>query len=219
MPGPALVAVDPDAARCEHPSLLMTHLAGLTVLDDEGVGARVELLARQLVAIHAVRPAERPRGYVVLSTADTVVVPRGADAGAWAAAVEVIRAPAPGGEKRFLHRDFQPGNVLFDARSAKITGVVDWAGCAWGPVEAVREVSRPWREAGADDAGRGGAVRRLRHRAGGGTSGGVGRGAARGRTRAWLDPSTIRGHGDTCRVLGRGSAVRQRGVPPAGVLR
>ncbi|MGO4426510.1 phosphotransferase family protein, partial [Streptomyces sp. MCAF7] len=114
VPAPGLVAVDPTAAHCEYPSLLMTHLAGRTVLDDEGVETRVPLLARQLVAIHALRPAGRPRGYVTLTTADTVVVPKGADAAAWAAAIDVIRKPPPPYEGRFLHRDFQPGNVLFD---------------------------------------------------------------------------------------------------------
>ncbi|WP_327223487.1 phosphotransferase family protein [Streptomyces platensis] len=56
VPAPGLVAVDPTAARCAYPSLLMTHLAGRTVLDDEGSETRVPLLARQLVAIHALRP-------------------------------------------------------------------------------------------------------------------------------------------------------------------
>nr|WP_206323519.1 phosphotransferase [Streptomyces sp. HNM0574] len=140
VPAPALVAVDPDARCCEYPSLLMTHLAGRTVLEDEGVEARVPLLARQLVAIHAVRPAQRPRQYETLTTADTVVVPRGADAAAWAAAVDVIRRPAPPGEGRFLHRDFQPGNVLFDVpqhgpAGPRITGVVDWAATSWGPAD------------------------------------------------------------------------------------
>lgn len=139
-PAPGLVAVDPTAAHCAYPSLLMTRLAGRTVLDDEGVEARVPLLARQLVAIHASRPAERPREYVALTTADTVVVPKGADAAAWAAAIDVIRKPAPPYEGRFLHRDFQPGNVLFDVSSprpegARITGVVDWAATSWGPAD------------------------------------------------------------------------------------
>ncbi|GHJ33954.1 phosphotransferase family protein [Streptomyces hygroscopicus] len=140
VPAPGLVAVDPTAAQCEYPSLLMTHLAGRTVLGDEGVETRVPLLARQLVAIHALRPAERPREYVALTTADTVVVPKGADAAAWAAAIDVIREPAPPYEGRFLHRDFQPGNVLFDvppsrSAGARITGVVDWAAASWGPAD------------------------------------------------------------------------------------
>lgn len=140
VPAPGLVAVDPTAAHCAYPSLLMTHLAGRTVLDDEGLETRVPVLARQLVAIHALRPAVRPRGYVALTTADTVVTPKGADAAAWAAAIDVIRKPAPPYEGRFLHRDFQPGNVLLDVppsrpTGARITGVVDWAATSWGPAD------------------------------------------------------------------------------------
>ncbi|POX42956.1 aminoglycoside phosphotransferase [Streptomyces sp. Ru73] len=140
VPAPGLVAVDPTAAHCEYPSLLMTCLAGRTVLDDAGVHTRVPQLARQLVAIHAVRPVEPPRGYVALTTADTVVTPEGADEAVWAAAIDVIRKPAPPYEGRFLHRDFQPGNVLFDetlpqSAGARITGVVDWAAASWGPAD------------------------------------------------------------------------------------
>ncbi|MDG4861540.1 aminoglycoside phosphotransferase family protein [Streptomyces sp. T-3] len=143
MPAPRLVAVDPTAAHCEYPSLLMTHLPGRTVLDDEGLGTRLPLLARQLVAVHSVRPAVRPRQYLALTTADTVVIPEGTDAAVWAAAIDVIRKPAPRYEGRFLHRDFQPGNVLFDvlaedpagAAGARITGVVDWAAASWGPAD------------------------------------------------------------------------------------
>ncbi|MET0132444.1 MAG: aminoglycoside phosphotransferase family protein, partial [Kibdelosporangium sp.] len=92
------------------------------------------------VAIHALRPVERPGKYVALSTADTVMIPKGADAAAWAAAIGVIRKPAPPYAGRFLHRDFQPGNVLFDvppsgSAGARITGVVDWAVASWGPTD------------------------------------------------------------------------------------
>ncbi|MFG2094009.1 phosphotransferase family protein [Streptomyces sp. NPDC048612] len=140
VPAPGLVAVDPTAAHCEYPSLLMTHLAGRPVLSDEGVETRVPLLARQLVAIHAFQPAKRPRQYATLTTADTVVTPKSADAAAWAAAIDLIRKPAPPYEGRFLHRDFQPGNVLLDVpplspADALITGVVDWAAASWGPAD------------------------------------------------------------------------------------
>jgi aminoglycoside phosphotransferase (APT) family kinase protein len=140
VPAPRPVAVDPSAAHCEFPSLLMTHLPGRTVLDDEGLGARVPVLARQLVAIHALRSAERPPEYEAWTTADAVVPPDGADAAAWAAAIDVIRKPAPRYEGRFLHRDFHPGNVLFDASpdsaaDLRITGVVDWVQTSWGPAD------------------------------------------------------------------------------------
>lgn len=133
---PGLLGVDAAAAHCEHPSLLMTHLPGRPVFTDDGVAARVPPLARQLVRIHAVRPARRPREAVTLTTADTVVTPPGADEAAWAAAREVIRRPWPAFESRFLHRDFQPGNVLFaGSGAADIAGVVDWATASWGPAD------------------------------------------------------------------------------------
>ncbi|MFF4630221.1 phosphotransferase family protein [Streptomyces griseorubiginosus] len=138
-PGP--VAVDPTAAHCEYPSLLMTHLVGRTVLEDGGLEARVPVLARQLVAIHAVRPAERPREYQAWASADEIVPVPGADAAVWSAAIDVIRKPAPPYEGRFLHRDFHPGNVLFEAERAgpvgppRVTGVVDWVQNSWGPAD------------------------------------------------------------------------------------
>jgi aminoglycoside phosphotransferase (APT) family kinase protein len=140
VPAPGPVAADPAAAHCEYPSLLMTHLPGRIVLDDEGLAARVPLLARQLVAIHALRSARRPQEYEAWTTADAVVPPDCADAAAWAAAIDVIRKPAPGYEGRFLHRDFHPGNVLFDvspesAADLRITGVVDWVQTSWGPAD------------------------------------------------------------------------------------
>ncbi|MER5795550.1 aminoglycoside phosphotransferase family protein [Streptomyces sp. NPDC001980] len=140
VPAPGPVAVDPAAAHCEYPSLLMTHLPGRTVLDDRGLEVRVPPLARQLVAIHALRPAVRPPEYEAWTTADAVVPPDGADAVAWAAATDVIRKPAPPYEGRFLHRDFHPGNVLFDVEppgpaGPRITGVVDWVQTSWGPAD------------------------------------------------------------------------------------
>ncbi|WP_349307191.1 aminoglycoside phosphotransferase family protein [Rhodococcus sp. IEGM 1381] len=138
MPVPQLVAVDPTAAHCEYPSLLMTQLPGSTVLTDEGVNERVPLLARQLVEIHAVNSDTRPREYQAMTTADTVVVPARADTKVWAAAQDLLRGPVPTYDGRVLHRDFQPGNVLFDVSqnsAARITGVVDWAGASWGPTD------------------------------------------------------------------------------------
>ncbi|MFJ2774567.1 phosphotransferase family protein [Streptomyces sp. NPDC087300] len=140
VPAPDLVAVDPTAAHGEHPALLMTHLTGRTVLDDEGIETRVPLLARQLVAIHALRPDQQPPKYEALTTPDSVVVPQGADVTAWADAIDVIRQPAPPYEGCFLHRDFQPGNVLFDVvpsspSATRIAGVIDWAQPSWGPAD------------------------------------------------------------------------------------
>ncbi|MEV7085134.1 phosphotransferase [Streptomyces sp. NPDC093085] len=141
VPAPGLVAADPKAAHCAYPSLLMTHLPGRTFLTDEGLPARVPLLARQLVAIHALRPDRRLSEYVAYTTPDTVVTPRDADPAVWGAAVDLLRrTPEPPYEGRFMHRDFHPGNVLFEEAPAapegvRITGVVDWAQCCRGPAD------------------------------------------------------------------------------------
>lgn len=122
VPAPGLVAVDSTAAHCEYPSLLMTHLAGWTVLDDEGLVTHVPLLARQLVTIHALRPGDRPREYVALTTADTVVTPKGADAAAWAAAIDVIRKPTPPYEGRAIPAPGLPTHQRAVRRTARKSG-------------------------------------------------------------------------------------------------
>ncbi|WP_415975948.1 phosphotransferase family protein [Rhodococcus sp. 077-4] len=135
---PELVSVDQAAVRCEYPSLLMTQVRGSPVLTDEGVDMRVPQLAQQLVAVHRIEAIDRPQDYEVLTTADTVVVPTGAEAELWSAAIEVIREPVPPHDGVVVHRDFQPGNVLFDVSNTgphRLTGVVDWAGTAWGPAD------------------------------------------------------------------------------------
>lgn len=137
---PALVAVDPTGTQCEYPSLLMTYLSGQAILDDQGLEARIPLLACQLVAIHRLQPTQRPPIFQTLTTADTVIVPACANPTTWTAAIDIIRRPMPPYDGRFLHRDFQPGNVLFDVSSrgpagVGLAGVIDWAGTSWGPAD------------------------------------------------------------------------------------
>ncbi|WP_050776778.1 phosphotransferase family protein [Streptomyces sp. SPB074] len=134
-------------ARClgvrpegEPPSLPMTLLPGSVRLEEEGAGKRAELLARQLRAIHEVRPtvADRPRVYEAWTAPARVRVPEGTRRTAvWARAVERIGAAPPPYEARFLHRDFHPGNVLFTGTGARaaVSGVVDWVETSWGPAD------------------------------------------------------------------------------------
>lgn len=55
----------------------------------------------------------------------------------WRRAVDVIRREPPAYVPKFLHRDFHPGNVLFDGAGARsgISGVVDWVETSWGPAD------------------------------------------------------------------------------------
>ncbi|MGW7368021.1 phosphotransferase family protein [Streptomyces sp. NPDC054841] len=140
VPAAVLLALDATAAHCDHPSLLMSLLPGTVRLDDEGAGRRIELLARQLVAIHRVRvPADaRPRAYQAWTAPDRVRIPDATGRPElWQRAVDLIRDDPPSFTGCFLHRDFHPGNVLFtqDVDGLAISGVVDWVETSWGPAD------------------------------------------------------------------------------------
>ncbi|GGN84489.1 hypothetical protein GCM10011579_074460 [Streptomyces albiflavescens] len=134
VPAPELYAVDATAEHCDHPTLLMSSLAGTVRLDEGDLERRLDLLARQLVGIHGVVPAERPRPYQPWTSPERVRTPAGAP---WDHAVDVIRREAPSYEGCFLHRDFHPGNVLFTGAgdTLRISGVVDWVETSWGPAD------------------------------------------------------------------------------------
>ncbi|MEX3107178.1 MULTISPECIES: phosphotransferase [unclassified Streptomyces] len=130
IPAADLVAVDPDATHCDHPSLAMTALPGQVRFDEDDLEHRLDQLAALLARIHAVDPVERPRDYQAWTSADRVRTPRG---DLWTRAVDLIRREPPAYEPCFLHRDFHPGNVLF--HDGRVTGVVDWVETSWGPAD------------------------------------------------------------------------------------
>ncbi|MEU5592326.1 alpha/beta fold hydrolase [Streptomyces sp. NPDC020298] len=137
IPAPALVAVDATAEHCDHPSLLTTRLPGEVRADEPGAAElerRLDLLAAQLVRIHRVVPAERPRPYQAWTSPERVRTPVG---DLWDRAVDVIRREPPPYEGCFLHRDFHPGNVLFTGagEELRVSGVVDWVETSWGPAD------------------------------------------------------------------------------------
>ncbi|MFF2895465.1 alpha/beta fold hydrolase [Streptomyces sp. NPDC057966] len=134
IPAPGLVAVDATAEHCDHPTLLMSALPGRVRVDGDDLDRRLDLLAAQLVRIHGVVPAERPRPYQAWTSPERVRTP---DGPLWERAVDVIRRNPPPHEGRFLHRDFHPGNVLFAGTGPelRITGVVDWVETSWGPAD------------------------------------------------------------------------------------
>lgn len=140
VPAASLVAVDPAAEHCDHPSLLMTLLPGTVRLSDEDADRRTHLLAGQLVRIHRTRVSDstRPRAYQAWTAPDRVAPPDSSErAGLWRRAVDVIRREPPAFRPCFLHRDFHPGNVLFEGEGEglRIAGVVDWVETSWGPAD------------------------------------------------------------------------------------
>ncbi|MGW1003637.1 phosphotransferase family protein [Streptomyces sp. NPDC002520] len=140
VPAARLHAVDAAAEHCDRPSLLMSLLPGGVRLDEAYLERRTELLARQLTTIHGlVVPEEaRPRTYQAWTGPERVRFPEHSNQpDLWQQAVEVIRRPPPPYRPCFLHRDFHPGNVLFEGEGPDlaITGVVDWVETSWGPAD------------------------------------------------------------------------------------
>ncbi|MGH3332400.1 MAG: phosphotransferase family protein [Nocardioidaceae bacterium] len=140
VPAAELRAVDPTGRDCDHPSLLMTMLPGCVRLDDEGALERSELLAEMLVRIHRV-PVDgrtRPRSYQAWTSPERVQIPESTPRPElWRRAVDLIRRDPPAYSGCFLHRDFHPGNVLWDgpAEELRVSGVVDWVETSWGPAD------------------------------------------------------------------------------------
>lgn len=137
IPAPGLVAVDAAGEHCDHPSLLMTRLPGGVRVDEEdreALDRRLDLLAAQLVRIHAVDPEERPRPYQAWTSPEHVRTPEGE---VWQRAVDVIRRDPPPHRARFLHLDYHPGDVLFTGagEGLRVSGVVDWVETSWGPAD------------------------------------------------------------------------------------
>ncbi len=98
--------------------------------------SRLEAAAGLLVSIHGVEPgpAGWPREYQSWATeAKMSVPPWGRDPGVYEEAFARLRESAPAYEPTFLHRDFHPGNVLWE--DGRVSGVVDWVETSTGPAD------------------------------------------------------------------------------------
>lgn len=132
---PVPLAVDPDGYATGEPSLLMSRLPGaidLVRCDDDFLSA----LAGCLLQVHRFRPEDDawPREYQSWAfEAKRVVPPWSSDDTSYVEAFERLAEPPPSYRPTFLHRDFQPGNVLW--RDGRVSGVVDWVETSTGPAD------------------------------------------------------------------------------------
>jgi aminoglycoside phosphotransferase (APT) family kinase protein len=126
VPAPELVAADPDAAECDVPALLITRVPGAPFAGRPPLGPLVSALAD----IHAV-DAEGIPPYRRYYEPDQVAVPPWAtDRAVWERAIAVAHNDPPALPERFIHRDYHPGNTLWDG--AALTGIVDWTTASRG---------------------------------------------------------------------------------------
>ncbi|MGZ4249626.1 MAG: phosphotransferase family protein [Solirubrobacteraceae bacterium] len=140
LPTPRLVALDPDGSVAGEPSVLMTRLPGRVEWDPPAVDAFLGALAEPLPVIHSVPVA---RG---VSIPDYKPYPLGMHRppvwalrpDVWERAISLLdESPPPACERAFIHRDYHPGNVLWDG--GRVTGIVDWVNASIGS---------PWADVG-----------------------------------------------------------------------
>jgi aminoglycoside phosphotransferase (APT) family kinase protein len=131
LPVATSLALDADGRHWGHPAHLMSLLPGSVQVerhDDDSLARLADLLA----SIHAAEPSAAVRPYESWAFEAKYRVPSWTYAAAtWEAAFEVLRSEPPAFEPTFIHRDFQPRNVLWE--DGGISGVVDWVETSIGP--------------------------------------------------------------------------------------
>ena len=136
VPAPALVALDATGADAGVPTVLTRRLPGTVVTTPPDLGRWLHGLVDLLATIHATPIPAGLRPYRPWYATTRALEPPAwsHDGPAWAAAISRARAPAPVGTSVFLHRDFNPTNVLWV--HDRVSGVVDWVEASAGPAGA-----------------------------------------------------------------------------------
>ena len=132
IPTPVLIASDAYGEATGGWANLTTLLPGRVRLDRLGPAA-IDALADVAVAVHAVEVSdeERPPPFAPWTPAVLEVPAWSARPRLWAEAIERCRAPRPETPQHLIHRDFHPGNTLWE--DDVVTGLIDWAETSWGP--------------------------------------------------------------------------------------
>lgn len=137
---PTLVAVDPSGeASGGVPALLMTRLPGRIDWSPPDLASYLRRLAELLPPIHAVTvPRGTPLPAYQPYPLGLTRPPRWAtQLRVWERAIQLHGGPPPAlgpGGAVFIHRDYHPGNVLW--QDGRVSGVVDWPCASIGAPEA-----------------------------------------------------------------------------------
>ena len=136
VPTPELLAADTSGDEAGVPAVLMSWLPGSVRWWPPDTERWLTGLAALLPLIHAAPlpppgtiPPYAPYPQASYQPPAWAHRPR-----MWERAVEICHQPTPAGPHAFVHRDFHPGNVLWQRRT--VTGVVDWPNASIGPPSA-----------------------------------------------------------------------------------
>ena len=130
LPVPLVVAADTTGSDVGDgvPAILMTRIDGRAYSAPD-----VSMLAALAADLHRVPHAGFDHTYFPWCRDTSTRPPTGcAHPDRWARALDIWHNHEPAYEPRFIHRDFNPGNVLW--RRGRLSGLVDWANACIGPV-------------------------------------------------------------------------------------
>jgi aminoglycoside phosphotransferase (APT) family kinase protein len=132
VPTPVLLAVDATGNRCDVPSLAMTLLEGRPVWETRWGSEWVSQAVDAMITLHDVDVSRGELPTVTTYAQSRYDPPRWTrDPALWERAIELFHRPVPTADVGFVHRDFNPGNVLWDRR--RLSGLVDWQWACVGP--------------------------------------------------------------------------------------
>jgi aminoglycoside phosphotransferase (APT) family kinase protein len=133
---PQLIGADARAAQTDVPALLMTRLPGHDILAPRDLDAYLDGLVDALRVVHAVPVPPGSLNYFRPWNLETVTAPPSWSTrpDVWAKAIEIANQPVPAHERVLVHRDYHPGNVLWQRNA--VSGVIDWTHACRGPAAA-----------------------------------------------------------------------------------
>jgi aminoglycoside phosphotransferase (APT) family kinase protein len=152
LPVPAVVAADVTGTEVGDgvPVVLMSRLPGRAQAAPD-----LDRLARLGAELHQVPTSGFVHRYVPWCRATSTRPPAGCRRpDRWERALRIWHTGEPPYQPRFIHRDFHPGNVLW--QRGRLTGLVDWANACVGPpgidVATCRRNLAAWATPDAADA-------------------------------------------------------------------
>lgn len=132
VPAPQLVAADPEGESTGAPAVLMTALSGEVIWDPPDLDAWLDGLVETVLMIHQVEPAAGLRDWEPYAP-EEVPPTWTRHRWAWERAIAAYEDERPASDRVFLHRDFHPGNLLW--QRGRVSGIVDWGSSCAGPPE------------------------------------------------------------------------------------
>lgn len=129
---PRILAFDENGEACGMPAVLMTKVPGAVILPPAYDGAWLDGLAKTLAGIHRYKAEGFPYEYFAYNDARRLERPKWSRVeGDWMRAFYIVAAGGPPVEYCLIHRDYHPGNILWE--EGRVSSVVDWVNTCRGP--------------------------------------------------------------------------------------